>query len=108
MRWLQSYMSCIQNMKEIGLDEAVPSHVPTHGIGHSNGALMHLLIGSLVQAPYTSNVLMSFNNKEVADAIPIPGAPPAMMRAMKCTECLRRRTFATVHTCRCDQDLWAM
>lgn len=73
---VQSYMSCVQNMKEIGLEDAVPKHVPTHGIGHSNGALMHLLIGSLVQSPYTSNVLMSYNNKEVADAIPIPGALP--------------------------------
>eukprot|EP00892_Ulva_mutabilis_P006911 jgi/Ulvmu1/4592/UM002_0321.1 len=73
MDLLKSYMACVQNMKEIGLENAVPKHVPTHGIGHSNGALMHLLIGSLVQAPYTSNVLMSYNNKEVADAIPIPG-----------------------------------
>ena len=52
----------------------MPENVPTHGIGHSNGSLMHLLIGSFFQAPYDSNVLLSYNNKEVDDAIPIPGA----------------------------------
>ena len=61
-------------MRESGLEAAVPENVPTHGIGHSNGSLMHLLIGSFFQAPYDSNVLLSYNNKEVDDAIPIPGA----------------------------------
>lgn len=55
------------------MEAAVPENVPTHGIGHSNGSLMHLLIGSFFQAPYDSNVLLSYNNKEVDDAIPIPG-----------------------------------
>jgi hypothetical protein len=70
---MQSYLSCIKTMRESGMGDAVPDNVPTHGLGHSNGSLMHLLIGSFFQAPYSSNVLMSYNNKEVADAIPIPG-----------------------------------
>lgn len=61
-------------MKDEGMEHAVPDNVPTHGVGHSNGALMHLLIGSFFNSPYDSNVLISYNNKEVDDAIPIPGA----------------------------------
>jgi hypothetical protein len=41
----------------------VPEGVGVHGLGHSNGALLHLLIGSLFAVPNTSNILLSFNNK---------------------------------------------
>jgi hypothetical protein len=61
-------------MRDSGMGDAVPDNVPTHGLGHSNGSLMHLLIGSFFQAPYNSNVLLSYNNKEVDEAIPIPGS----------------------------------
>ncbi|KAK9861435.1 hypothetical protein WJX84_010662 [Apatococcus fuscideae] len=51
---------------------AVPQGLPLHGVGHSNGALLHLLIGCQLATPNQSNVIISFNNKEVKDAIPVP------------------------------------
>ncbi|KAJ9509243.1 hypothetical protein QJQ45_001695 [Haematococcus lacustris] len=50
-----------------------PMDAPLLGLGHSNGSLMHLLIGSQHPDITAANVLMSFNNKQVQDAIPIPG-----------------------------------
>ena len=41
----------------------VPDDVPIHGIGHSNGALLHLLIGSLFQPMNSSNIVIAFNNR---------------------------------------------
>ena len=41
----------------------VPDDRPIHGIGHSNGALLHLLIGSIYAPASASNILISFNNK---------------------------------------------
>jgi hypothetical protein len=42
----------------------VPATVPTLGVGHSNGALLHLLLGSLYpEETYAANVVMSYNNK---------------------------------------------
>jgi len=49
--------------------------VPIHGIGHSNGALMHAMIGALCSPENTSNVLISFNNRQVAEAVPVPLTP---------------------------------
>jgi hypothetical protein len=63
----------LQELKAKGLADVVPDDVPVHGVGHSNGALMHALIGCYYPQPVTSNVLISFNNKDVAEAIPIPG-----------------------------------
>ena len=40
-----------------------PGGAPVFGLGHSNGSLLHLLIGSFYPQPTTSNVLVSFNNK---------------------------------------------
>lgn len=42
---------------------AVPQGLPVHGVGHSNGALLHLLIGCQLRTPNQSNVIISFNNK---------------------------------------------
>ena len=70
---MQSFDVCLQELRSTGQEWLVPDGAPIHGVGHSNGALMHLFIGSLVDEPVASNVLMSYNNKEVADAIPIPG-----------------------------------
>jgi hypothetical protein len=70
---LQSFQVCLQELRATGMADIVPKDVPVHGVGHSNGALMHALISSYYPQPVTSNVLMSFNNKDVAEAIPIPG-----------------------------------
>ena len=45
--------------------------VPVVGVGHSCGALLHLLITSLFpDTPRAANALMSFNNKPITDAVP--------------------------------------
>lgn len=81
---------------------AAPRDAPVHGVGHSNGALLHLLVGSvcLPAAPAAagangsasingsaadgstggdqgrpgraSNILISYNNLQVAEAVPVP------------------------------------
>ncbi|KAJ4720389.1 Alpha/Beta hydrolase fold containing protein [Melia azedarach] len=45
--------------------------LPTFGIGHSLGSVIHLLIGSRYAVPRTGNILMAFNNKEASSAIPL-------------------------------------
>ena len=45
--------------------------VPVVGVGHSCGALLHLLITSLFpDTPRAANALISFNNKPVTEAVP--------------------------------------
>jgi len=60
-----------------------PENAPTFGVGHSNGALLHLLMGCYFDSPTTSNVIISFNNKQVKDAIPIPGFLGALSPTVK-------------------------
>lgn len=58
-----------------GSDElawAAPPGSPVVGVGHSNGALLHLLIGALCAPGNAANALISFNNKQVRDAVPVP------------------------------------
>lgn len=44
--------------------DLAPPSLPVFGVGHSAGALLHLLIGATADVPPTaSNVLISFNNK---------------------------------------------
>jgi hypothetical protein len=45
--------------------------LPSFGVGHSLGSLIHLLIGSRYAIQRSGNVLMSFNNKEASMAIPL-------------------------------------
>lgn len=46
--------------------------VPVVGVGHSCGALLHLLITTLFpDTPRAANALLSYNNKNVKDAVPL-------------------------------------
>ncbi|GKV52222.1 hypothetical protein SLEP1_g58811 [Rubroshorea leprosula] len=45
--------------------------IPTFGIGHSLGLVIHLLIGSRYAVQRSGNILMAFNNKEASFAIPL-------------------------------------
>ncbi|KAL7094169.1 hypothetical protein ACP275_11G085000 [Erythranthe tilingii] len=45
--------------------------IPTFGIGHSLGSVVHLLIGSRYAVQRNGNILMAFNNKEASLAIPL-------------------------------------
>ncbi|KAL3519236.1 hypothetical protein ACH5RR_017385 [Cinchona calisaya] len=56
---------CLRFLQEAEQD------LPTFGIGHSMGSLIHLLIGSRYAVQRSGNVLMAFNNKEASVAIPL-------------------------------------
>ncbi|GAV86900.1 DUF1350 domain-containing protein [Cephalotus follicularis] len=56
---------CIRFLQETVQD------LPTFGIGHSLGSVIHLLIGSRYAVQRNGNVLMAFNNKEASLAIPL-------------------------------------
>ncbi|PSS04074.1 Mitochondrial translation factor like [Actinidia chinensis var. chinensis] len=45
--------------------------LPTFGIGHSLGSVIHLLIGSRYAVQRNGNVLMAFNSKEASLAVPL-------------------------------------
>ncbi|OMP10850.1 hypothetical protein COLO4_04222 [Corchorus olitorius] len=52
------------------LQETV-NDLPTFGIGHSLGSVIHLLIGSRYAVQSSGNILMAFNNKEASLAVPL-------------------------------------
>ena len=45
-------------------------YLPIYGLGHSLGAKLHLLIGSLFSVERAGNILVSFNNYPLSRAIP--------------------------------------
>ena len=53
----------MDKLRASGQGFLVPEDRGVHGVGHSNGALLHLLIGATSAPPNASNVLLSFNNK---------------------------------------------
>ncbi len=56
--------TCLQALhEEEDLRGLAPLDVPLLGVGHSMGALMHLLIGSRHAGSTSGNVVISFNNK---------------------------------------------
>eukprot|EP01025_Chloroclados_australasicus_P029359 TRINITY_DN2933_c0_g1_i1.p2 TRINITY_DN2933_c0_g1~~TRINITY_DN2933_c0_g1_i1.p2 ORF type:complete len:338 (-),score=25.52 TRINITY_DN2933_c0_g1_i1:281-1294(-) len=68
----QDFIAAQQDIKCQGkFDYYVRDSLPVFGVGHSNGALMHLLMGSYFFQPTTANVIISFNNKPVEGAIPV-------------------------------------
>ncbi len=60
---MQKFTTCVDTLRQTGRGYLVPDDKPIHGVGHSNGALLHLLIGSIYAPASASNVLISFNNK---------------------------------------------
>ncbi|GAB4854247.1 hypothetical protein Ancab_022834 [Ancistrocladus abbreviatus] len=56
---------CLRSIQEGGSD------LPTFGIGHSLGSVIHLLIGSRYAIQRSGNILMAFNNKEASLAVPL-------------------------------------
>lgn len=46
------------------------TYLPIYGIGHSMGCKLHLLIGSLFDIERAGNILLSFNNYPLKQAIP--------------------------------------
>jgi hypothetical protein len=61
----ESILDRLQNRDVLGR-----RYLPIYGIGHSMGAKLHLLIGSLFSVERAGNILISFNNYPVRRAIP--------------------------------------
>jgi hypothetical protein len=60
---LQKFNGCVEALRGSGQGFLVPEEKAVHGVGHSNGALLHALIGAMFAPPNSSNALISFNNK---------------------------------------------
>lgn len=60
---MQKFNGCVEALRGSGQGFLVPEERAVHGIGHSNGALLHGLIGSMFAPPNVSNALISYNNK---------------------------------------------
>eukprot|EP00878_Enallax_costatus_P040893 GHUV01047301.1.p1 GENE.GHUV01047301.1~~GHUV01047301.1.p1 ORF type:complete len:166 (+),score=30.66 GHUV01047301.1:136-633(+) len=58
----QMFLDSVAELKSKGRSYLVPAKAPVLGVGHSNGALLHLLIGSLEPNATAGNVVISFNN----------------------------------------------
>ncbi|XP_074302317.1 uncharacterized protein LOC141633814 isoform X2 [Silene latifolia] len=56
---------CLRSLQEM------VEELPTFGIGHSLGSVIHLLIGSRYAMQRNGNIYMAFNNKDPSDAIPL-------------------------------------
>ena len=74
------HLDCAAGVRARFLDTlsqlALPPSTPTLGVGHSNGALLHGLSACLfngIDDRHVGNVLISYNNRPISEAIPIPG-----------------------------------
>ncbi|KIY99858.1 hypothetical protein MNEG_8101 [Monoraphidium neglectum] len=67
------FRAAVQELRESGRGYLAPPGSAVVGVGHSNGALLHLLMGAVAPGHARANAVISFNNKQVSDAIPIPG-----------------------------------
>lgn len=63
----QVYFSFSRCIKSLGPGIQM---VPSYGLGHSLGSLIHVLMCSRYVVPRDGNILMSFNNKPATDSIP--------------------------------------
>ena len=62
----QQFLTTLAKLRAGPRANLAPAGLPVHGVGHSNGALLHLLVGSLYAPQNASNILISFNNKCVS------------------------------------------
>ncbi|PAN37962.1 hypothetical protein PAHAL_7G137000 [Panicum hallii] len=67
---------CLRN-----LDEPV-NDLPTFGVGHSLGSVIHMLIGSRYAVQRSGNVLMSFNNKAEAAIKQLENLSPPVVKQL--------------------------
>lgn len=65
---LNRFESIIERLKL--LEKIDTGYLPIYGIGHSMGCKLHLLIGSLFNEERAGNILISFNNYPLKQAIP--------------------------------------
>lgn len=60
-----------RTVSQLTTEYPVCTDLPVVAVGHSCGALLHALL-ACAGADYQACVLMSFNNKPISDAIPVP------------------------------------
>eukprot|EP00271_Cylindrocystis_brebissonii_P011905 TRINITY_DN2991_c0_g1_i1.p1 TRINITY_DN2991_c0_g1~~TRINITY_DN2991_c0_g1_i1.p1 ORF type:complete len:436 (+),score=47.30 TRINITY_DN2991_c0_g1_i1:26-1309(+) len=93
----QRFITCLTFMeangvRSAGITGAQVEKLPVYGVGHSNGALMHALIGCLGEDEArnclpSANVLISYNNRPAVDAVPFfDQLGPALTRAAPAIE----------------------
>jgi hypothetical protein len=58
-----AFSAALAELRASGRGYLAPPGAPVVGVGHSNGALLHLLIGAVAPGHADANVLVSYNNK---------------------------------------------
>lgn len=58
-----SFRAAVAELRASGRAYLAPPGSAVVGVGHSNGALLHLLVGAAAPGHARANVLVSFNNK---------------------------------------------
>lgn len=61
---------CMRALMDDSKYRPLVENLPVYGVGHSLGALTHLLIGARYAVQRKGNVIISFNNRSASDAIP--------------------------------------
>ncbi|GJP36596.1 hypothetical protein CLOM_g21085, partial [Closterium sp. NIES-68] len=62
---------CMRSLSLKAMPPSDPMDLPVYGVGHSMGALVHLLIGARYAVERAGNIFLSFNNKEASASIPL-------------------------------------
>jgi alpha-beta hydrolase superfamily lysophospholipase len=57
------FATALAELREGGRAYLAPAGAPVVGVGHSNGALLHLLVGAVAPGHADANAVVSFNNK---------------------------------------------
>jgi alpha-beta hydrolase superfamily lysophospholipase len=58
----QAFVDSLAELRATGRAYLAPPKAPQFGVGHSNGALLHLLIGAFEPGASDANVIISYNN----------------------------------------------
>jgi hypothetical protein len=58
----KTFLDSVSELRRSGRSYLVPAKAPCFGVGHSNGALLQLLIGSLEPGATQANIIISYNN----------------------------------------------
>lgn len=66
---LNRFDNIVERLQSRGVLTA--GYLPVYGLGHSLGCKIHLLIGSFYEVERAGNILISFNNYPVKQAIPL-------------------------------------
>lgn len=58
----QAFQDSLAELRATGRSYLAPPKAPQFGVGHSNGALLHLLINSYEPGATDANAIISYNN----------------------------------------------